>query len=223
MTAGPAAVVFDLDGVLIDSEPVWDEVRRGLATEHGRPWPEDATTAMQGMSTSEWSRYLVDTVGVSAPPDQVAAEVIARMDKRYREQVPLLPGAVDAVRRTADHWPLAVASSSPPPLIRRVLDSAGIADRFQALVSSEEVERGKPAPDVYLAAADRLGVPATDCAAVEDSTDGVRAAYAAGMTVLVVPNPHYPPAPAALALAAAVVPRIAELSAAVLRNVGGGT
>ena len=200
-----AAVVFDLDGVLIDSEQVWDEVRREVARDLGGRWTDEATEAMQGMSTPEWARYLVDRVGVRGTPEDAAAEVIRRMADRYRDRVPLLPGAVEAVRAVSERWPLGVASSSPPDLIRTVLAEAGVADRFRAVVSSEQVDRGKPAPDVYLAAAAALGVPAARCAAVEDSANGLRSAAAAGMAVVAVPNPHYPPAEDALALAVATV------------------
>ncbi|HEV7656984.1 MAG TPA: HAD family phosphatase [Mycobacteriales bacterium] len=207
----PAAIVFDLDGVLVDSEQVWDSVRQALVAERGGHWTDEATTAMQGMSTPEWAAYL-GTLGARGTPEQLAAAVIERMAGRYREHVPLLPGAVDAVRALAGRWPLAVASSSPPDLIRVVLDAAGVADRFRVTVSSEEVNRGKPAPDVYLAAAQRLGVDPAGCVAVEDSSNGLRAAAAAGMTVVAVPNPHFPPPADALALAAATVRTPAELT-----------
>ena len=208
----PAAIVFDLDGVLVDSEQVWDEVRRALVADRGGRWQDEATTAMQGMSTPEWSAYLAGTLGARGTAEELAAAVVAAMAERYRAAVPLLPGAVDAVTALAARWPLAVASSSPPELIRAVLAAAGVADRFRAVVSSEEVPRGKPAPDVYLAAADRLGVEPARCVAVEDSANGLRSAAAAGMTVLAVPNPHYPPPADALALAAATVPTPAGLT-----------
>jgi HAD superfamily hydrolase (TIGR01509 family) len=159
---------------------------------------------MQGMSTPEWAAYLGRLVDGS--PQELAGEVVAAMADRYREHVPLLPGAVEAVRALADRWPLAVASSSPPELIRVVLDAAGVADRFRVTVSSEEVARGKPAPDVYLAAAERLGVDPAQCVAIEDSANGLRSAAAAGMTVVAVPNPHFPPPADALARARATVP-----------------
>lgn len=208
----PAAIVFDLDGVLVDSERVWDEVRRQLVADRGGTWTDAATTAMQGMSTPEWAAYL-GSLGAAGTPAELAGAVVAAMAARYREHVPLLPGAVPAVVALADRWPLAVASSSPPELIRVVLAAAGVADRFRVVVSSEEVARGKPAPDVYLAAADRLGVDARSCVAVEDSANGLRSAAAAGMTVIAVPNPHFPPPADALALAAATVPDPSGLTA----------
>lgn len=200
----PAAIVFDLDGVLVDSEQVWDDVRRQLVADRGGRWTAGATTAMQGMSTPEWASYL-GTLGAAGTAAELADAVVTAMADRYREHVPLLPGAVGAVTGLAGRWPLAVASSSPPRLIRAVLEAAGVADRFRVTVSSEEVERGKPAPDVYLAAARRLGVHPRDCVAVEDSSNGLRSAAGAGMTVVAVPNPHFPPAVDALALAAATV------------------
>jgi HAD superfamily hydrolase (TIGR01509 family) len=208
----PAVIVFDLDGVLVDSEQVWDEVRQAVVAERGGRWRAEATRAMQGMSTPEWSAYLVGSLGAAGTPDDVGRAVIAAMADRYRAEVPLLPGAVRAVTALAARWPLAVASSSPPGLIRAVLAAAGIADRFGAVVSSEEVPRGKPAPDVYLAAAGKLGADPAGCVAIEDSTNGLRAAAAAGMTVVAVPNPHFPPPPDALALAAVSVPTPTELT-----------
>jgi HAD superfamily hydrolase (TIGR01509 family) len=220
-SVNPHAVVFDLDGVLIDSETVWDEVRRGVAAEAGRPWPAETTTALQGMSTGEWSRYLVETIGVPGPADEVAAEVIRRVADRYRDRLPLLPGAVETVRALAARWPLAVASSSPPRLIELVLATAGIADCFRAVVSSEEVALGKPAPDVYLGAAARLAVPPTGCVAVEDSANGLRSAAAAGMAVVAVPNLHFPPPADALALAAVVVPEVTAVTPELIESLPG--
>jgi HAD superfamily hydrolase (TIGR01509 family) len=217
----PAAIVFDLDGVLVDSEQVWDEVRRAVVTDRGGRWRDEATRAMQGMSTPEWSAYLAGPLHAAGSPDELAGIVVAAMAERYRAAVPLLPGAVDAVSTLAARWPLAVASSSPPGLIRAVLAAAGVADRFRAVVSSEEVPRGKPAPDVYLAAAERLGVDPAGCVAVEDSANGLRSAAAAGMTVVAVPNPHYPPPADALALAAATVPTPAGLTAELIGDLPG--
>ena len=208
----PAAIVFDLDGVLVDSEQGWDEVRQAVVAERGGRWRAEATRAMQGMSTPEWSAYLVKSLGAAGPPEEVARAAIEAMADRYRVHVPLLPGAVEAVTRLAERWPLGVASSSPPDLIRVVLKAAEVADRFGAVVSSEEVPRGKPAPDVYLAAAAKLDADATRCVAIEDSANGLRAAAAAGMTVVAVPNPHFPPPEDALAVAAAAVPTPAALT-----------
>jgi HAD superfamily hydrolase (TIGR01509 family) len=207
------AVVFDMDGVLIDSEPVWERVRRRLVADRGGRWAADAQDRMMGMSTGEWSAYLAADFGIAGlTAQQAAAEVIAAMAVEYSGHLPLLPGAVDAVRALAGRWPLAVASSSPRALIETVLATAGLADAFAAVVSSEEVARGKPAPDVYLAAADRLAVAPALCAAVEDSSNGLRAAVAAGFAVIAIPRPEYPPATDALASARLVLPSLTVLT-----------
>ncbi|HUQ58925.1 HAD family phosphatase [Lentzea sp.] len=186
------AVIFDLDGVLIDSEQVWDDVRQSFAAAHGGTWTPTATRDMQGMSTQEWAAFLVDAVGVRLTPEEVSAGVIASMEKAYAAHLPVIPGAVDAVRAVASRYAVAIASSAPAVLIRVFLDVTGLP--VPVAVSSESCAAGKPSPDVYLLAASRLGVPASSCYAVEDSTNGLRAALAAGMTVLAVPNPHFPPA-----------------------------
>lgn len=206
------AVVFDLDGVLIDSEPVWEQVRRGLVTERGGHWASDAQRRLMGMSTPEWARYLSEDLGVGLPPGEVAAIVTDRMAARYREHIPLLPGAADAVRRLADRWPLGLASSAPAVLIETVLQSAGLRPDFQVTMSTEQVPRGKPAPDIYLAVAGCLGVGAASCAAVEDSSNGLRSAAAAGLRVIAVPRPQYPPDPDALAQAGLVLAGLGELT-----------
>ncbi len=206
------AVVFDLDGVLIDSEPVWEQVRRGLVTERGGHWASDAQRRLMGMSTPEWARYLSEDLGVGLPPGEVAAIVTDRMAARYREHIPLLPGAAGAVRRLAGRWPLGLASSAPAVLIETVLQSAGLRPDFQVTMSTEQVPRGKPAPDIYLAVAGCLGVAAASCAAVEDSSNGLRSAAAAGLRVIAVPRPQYPPDPDARALAALVLPGLGELT-----------
>jgi HAD superfamily hydrolase (TIGR01509 family) len=206
------AVVFDLDGVLVDSEHVWDEVREGLAHERGGRWTERAQTDMMGMSSTEWSIYMHDVIGLPESPEEINAEVVRRMEARYAEHLPLLAGAVEAVERLAGSFRLALASSSNRPLIDAVLAGSGLAGHFEVTVSSEEVERGKPAPDVFLEAARRLGVAPVACAAIEDSGNGIRAASAAGMRVLAIPNRRYPPPPDALALADTVLDSLAELT-----------
>ena len=207
------AVVFDLDGVIVDSEQVWDDVRQVYTREVGVAFPPEATRAMMGMSSPEWSRYMAESVGVPGTPEQINADIVERMLERYGAAPPLIPGAVDAVRGIAARWPLAIASSSNAELIEVVLRAAGIDELFASAVSSEQVPRGKPAPDVYLEAARRLGVDPTRCGAVEDSHAGIRSAKAAGMRVVAVPNPHFPPDDDALAQADVVLGSIVELTA----------
>jgi HAD superfamily hydrolase (TIGR01509 family) len=199
------AVVFDLDGVLIEGEEVWDAVRQGLVRARGGHWVPGATATMMGMSSPEWSRYMAEELGVPMAPAAIIAETVAGVAARYEEALPLVPGAVGVVRELAQHWPLGLASSANRPIIELVLDRAGLTGCFRATVSSEEVARGKPAPDVYLSAAAKLGADPATCVAIEDSANGLRSAAAARMTVVAVPNPHYPPPPEALALARATV------------------
>ena len=206
------AVVFDMDGVLIDSEPVWERVRREFVASRGGRWAPDAQDKMMGMSTAEWSAYMSEDFGLRLPPAQVAELVIAAMAAEYQAHLPLLPGAVDAVRALSGRWPLAVASSAPKSLIEAVLDASGLRPAFVAAVSSEEVRYGKPAPDVYLEATARLGTPAASCVAIEDSSNGLRSAAAAGCTVIAIPRPEYPPAADALKLARVTLDSLIELT-----------
>jgi HAD superfamily hydrolase (TIGR01509 family) len=206
------AVVFDLDGVLLDSEQAWDAARRAVVAETGGHWRPEATRAMMGMSSPEWSRYLRDELGVPLSPEEINERVVARLLTGYEQRLPLLPGAVDAVERLALRWPLGLASSANRPVIDRVLAESGLADSFTVTVSGEEVERGKPAPDVYLAAASKLGVEPTRAAAIEDSSNGLRSAAAAGMLVVALPNREFPPEADAIALADLVLSSLDELT-----------
>ena len=205
------AVVFDLDGVIVDSEQVWDEVREAYVRETGGTYTDESARDMMGMSSPEWSRYMAEALRVPGTPEEINAAIVERMLARYGEAPPLLPGALEAVRRVGASVPLAIASSSNRELIDVVLRASGLAADFRATVSSEEVPRGKPWPDVYLEAARRLGVDPARCGAVEDSHNGIRSAKAAGMRVVAVPNAHYPPDDEALGLADVVVPSIDEL------------
>jgi HAD superfamily hydrolase (TIGR01509 family) len=206
------AVVFDLDGVLIDSEPVWEEVRRQVVADHGGQWAPDSQRRLMGMSTGEWARYLSEELGVRLTPGQVADAVISQMAARYAEHLPLMPGAVDAVRRLAARWPLGLGSSAPAALIQTVLETAGLRADFAVVMSTELLASGKPAPDIYLAVTERLDQSPADCAAIEDSTNGLKSAAAAGLAVVAVPHPLYPPDAAALAEASLVLESLADLT-----------
>ena len=206
------AVIFDLDGILLDSEQVWDEAREQLAKERDGRWHENAQRDMMGMSSLEWSRYMHDVIGLPEPPEEISREVVERMAKLYREHLPVVPGAREAVDRLAARWPLGLASSSNRELIDLALELLGVEHLFKATVSSEEAARGKPAPDVYLEAARRLGVEPVHAAAIEDSENGIRAAKAAGMRVIAIPNQHFPPAEDALTQADVLLRSLDELT-----------
>ncbi|TDE20080.1 HAD family phosphatase [Actinomadura sp. 6K520] len=206
------AIVFDLDGVLIDSEPMWEEVRRAYVADRGGRWLPDSQERLMGMSTNEWAEYLATDLIGGVPAEQVAYEVVDQMLQRYQERLPLLPGAEEAVRRMAEYRPLGLASSSPRALIDLVLGKLRVDGLFRTTVSTEEVDRGKPEPDGYLTVAAQMGVPGGDCVAIEDSANGIRSAHAAGMTVIAIPRPAHPPAPDALALAAHVADGLDEVT-----------
>jgi HAD superfamily hydrolase (TIGR01509 family) len=206
------AVIFDLDGVLLDSESIWDGSRRQVVDRHGGCWQPSATLDMMGMSSREWSSYMHDHLGVLVAPERIAAEVVELVDRRYAAQLPLLPGARDAVVRLAERWLVGLASSANRVVIERFLDASGLRPCFAATVSSEEVEQGKPAPDVYLAAAAALNTLPQNCVAIEDSTNGIHAAHAAATTVIAVPNREFPPSDDAIALARVVLPNLMLLT-----------
>jgi len=215
----PTAVIFDLDGVLMDSEQRWNGAKEALVRETGGRWRDEAPSVMMGMSSTEWAAYLRDALGVPMDVEAISRDVVRRMEEGYRRSLPLLPGAADAVRALAERWPLGLASSSNREIIDLVLELAGFGDAFRVTVSSEEVERGKPAPDVYLQAARGLDVEPARCVAIEDSSNGLRAAHAAGMAVIAVPNPHYPPDAGALSLAGASVAVVGEVTPALVERV----
>nr|NLI51592.1 HAD family phosphatase [Propionibacterium sp.] len=215
----PRAVVFDLDGTLTDTEVTWAAVRRGIAEAEGLTYPERATTAMMGMSTPEWARYCAEEIGYPGTLEEIAARVIGEVADAYRAgRVRLLPGAEQAVRRMAALGPVAVASSSPPILIDAGLAALGVSALVEVRVSSESVGVGKPDPAVYLEACRRLGVRPAEAVAVEDSTNGIRSAHAAGMKVVAVPPAEPAPAPDALALADRVIGTLDALDETLVRG-----
>jgi HAD superfamily hydrolase (TIGR01509 family) len=213
------AVIFDLDGVLIDSEGVWAQVRERFVREHGGRWRDEAAREMMGMSSTEWSRYMAEELGVSLEPQEISRQVVERVGEVYREDLPLVPGAAEAVRRLAEGWPLGLASSANRPLIDLVLQLTELAPLFRVTISSEEVPRGKPAPDVYLEAAARLGVDPSHAAAVEDSTNGLLAARRAGLGVIAIPNRAFAPDAQALDATDRVLASLDELDTAVVDEV----
>jgi HAD superfamily hydrolase (TIGR01509 family) len=219
--ASMQAVVFDMDGTLTDTEQVWDVVRRGLAAEDGQPWPAEASRAMMGMSTQEWSAYLSEVVGLRGDAGDAARRTLKAMAAHYESGIELLPGAAEAVRRMADHWPVGLASSSPRLLIDAAIHAMGLTHVFGATLSTEEIAAGKPAPDVYLEVCRRLGADPSEALAVEDAHNGILSAHAAGMAVIAIP-PHFNPPPAStLALADVVLDTLSDLTPDLVQRVLG--
>jgi len=216
------AVIFDMDGTLTDTEALWDEVRRELAAHDGVEWPESASLAMSGMSTPEWSAYMADQVGLGATASIAAERTISALLERYGRGLPLLPGAVAAVRRMAEHWPLGVASSSPRVLIERGLEALGVRDLIAVVRSTEEgTARGKPAPDAFLWVAGQLGAEPAHSVVVEDSANGILAGLNAGMPVVAIPPHFLPPSPEVLARASVVLNSLEELTVELVQELGG--
>lgn len=204
-------IIFDMDGVITESEGWWDEIRRGLAARHGGTWRPESTAAMMGMSTPEWAEYLTADLGVSLTAEAAAAEVIGEMVRRYQAGPPVIDGAVEAVLDAATRAPVAIATSAPPAVVRAMLAATGLGDAVSFVITSEEVGAGKPDPAVYLAAAAGIKVAAARCVAIEDSTNGLKSALAAGMTVIAAPSAEHPPPAEVLARVHTVIGSVAEL------------
>ena len=217
------AVIFDLDGTLIDTEPVWESVRRELAAQDGIEWPESASRAVMGMSTREWSAYMADVVGIGPTAELAARRTIDGLVERYDRDLPVLPGAREVVRRLAAHWPLAVASSSPRDLIEHALQALGVRDLIAVVRSTEEgTARGKPAPDAFLWVADQLDAEPARTVVIEDSAGGIQAGLNAGMAVVAVPRPFLTPSDDLLAKASVVLAHLDELTVELVDNLGSG-
>jgi HAD superfamily hydrolase (TIGR01509 family) len=214
------ALVFDMDGVLVDSEHVWEGVRRTFVLESLGQWHPDSQCRMMGMSTDEWSSFIAYDLGVDLAPSKIADVVITRIANEYRQRLSLLPGAEEAVRCVAGSWPLGLASSSPRRLIDVVLELTGLTDQFAVTISADEVTRGKPDPDIYLTVVLNLGADPANCVAIEDSSNGLRAAHAAGLRLIAVPRPDYPPEPDALAAADCVLDDLSQLTPALIADLG---
>ncbi|MBA3234756.1 MAG: HAD family phosphatase [Chloroflexi bacterium] len=212
-------MIFDLDGVIVDSEIWWDEVRAAFAAGHDRTWTSDDQTAVMGANSAAWAKTMRERLDLAMPEADIERAIVDGVVDRYRrEGAPKIDGAVDAVRRIAAGWPVAVASSAHADVIAAALDATGLGDCFKVVVSSDEVAHGKPAPDVYLEAAQRLAIDPAACLVIEDSRNGVRAGKAAGMTVVLVPNASVPPAPGTAELADLVVERLDQIDPADVRG-----
>lgn len=216
MTQPIQAVIFDLDGLLVDSEIVWNDVRSDIAEQRGVRWNADDHQAVMGVSTAEWAAYMIKRLKLELSPAEVEELVVSRMVASYRQEIPFKPGAVELVHKAAEHYPLGLASGSVRSLIDIVVNSPEFAGHFKVAVSADEVGRGKPSPDVYLETARRLGVPPEACVCLEDSGHGIDAGKAAGMRVIAVPDPRFMPGSASLARADAVASSLTGVTLAML-------
>ena len=206
------AVIFDMDGLLVDSEPVWDMARKAMADLAGKPWSTLDHDAVMGVSTEEWADYMIDRLELQLSRQAVIDEVVGRMSDMYHQGVPYFPGAVELVETAAANFRTGLASGSHPALIDIVTSEGPLAGVFEVIVAADEVGAGKPAPDVYLEAARRLGVDPAACVCLEDSGNGILSGVAAGMKVIAVPDPRFAPAPEKLARADLVVESLEDVT-----------
>jgi beta-phosphoglucomutase-like phosphatase (HAD superfamily) len=217
LVAGIEAVLFDLDGVLVDTEPWWHEVRVAWAAARGHTWSEEDSRRCMGCSSREWSEVMRERAAVTDTPSAIQQAIVDALVARYAsEPVPIVAGAPAAVAAIAARVPVAIASGAHRDVIRAALASAGLRSVFSTVVPADDVARGKPAPDVYLEAARRLRVAPERCLVIEDSRNGVLAGRAAGMRVVLVPNASVPPGPGVAEMADAVLERLADLPVASL-------
>jgi HAD superfamily hydrolase (TIGR01509 family) len=211
------AVIFDMDGLLVDSEPVWDKARNAMAEEAGKTWTKDDHQAVMGVSTQAWADYMINRLELSLSRQEVQDQIVARMIALYQTSIPYFPGAVEAVHLAARHYPTALASGSHPALIEVVAADAALRGQFRVILSADEVGAGKPAPDIYLEAAKRLGVKPEQCVCLEDSGNGIVAGHRAGMKVIAIPDPRFPPASDKLNLADLILPSLTGFAQVLLR------
>jgi HAD superfamily hydrolase (TIGR01509 family) len=212
-------VVFDMDGVIVDSEPLWVRARKELVRQANGHWIPEAETAMMGISSDEWSAYMRDHLALSMTAEQIREDVIRRMVELYRNGVPLITGAREAIEAIGRRWRVGVASGSDRVLLDTVLTSSGLAGHFAATVSGEDVDEGKPSPQIYQEACRRLGANPRACVAIEDSGSGIASALAAGMKVIAVPRPGFVPDGEILGRATAVLPDLTDLNPDVVAGV----
>lgn len=206
------AIIFDMDGLLIDSEPCWDEARRIMAATAGVAWNKDDHKAVMGVSTNEWVEYMIKRLALDMPAAEVEETIIATMRDLYNERIPFLPGAEQAVTLAAKSYPLGLASGSPQRLIDTVTGSPSLRDKFRVILSGDQFLHGKPAPDIYLAAARALGVKPEHCVCLEDSGNGILAGANAGMKVIAVPDKRFMPSKEKLKRADVILGSLTEFS-----------
>ncbi len=214
------AVVFDMDGVILDSEPVWERVMHELFAAHNRRFTDfDQSAFMGGDNSLQWASYLRRFGGIPLEDREILAWVTGRLIGHFSERLPMMPGAAEAVARLASSYRLALASSSPREIIAFVLERSGLQRFFTAWASSDDVPRGKPAPDVYQRACALIQTDPVDCVAVEDSSVGIQAAHSAGLRVIAIPHPSVSPDPASFELADLALPSIRRLKAETVHRI----
>jgi HAD superfamily hydrolase (TIGR01509 family) len=186
------AVIFDMDGVLVDSEVYWKLSREEFARDLGKVWTDADQRLAMGRNTVEWAEVMQERLEIDMPIDDIIADMLQRVIDHYERSLPTRPGAVDAVHLAAGHYRVGLASGSPTEIIRRVMELTGLDSVFEVMVYGDDIPNGKPAPDIYLETLRLMGVPAQKAAGIEDSANGVRALKAAGMYAIAAPSPDFP-------------------------------
>lgn len=206
------AIIFDMDGLLIDSEPVWDKARGIMAAEAGIDWNTDDHKAVMGVSTHEWVSYMTARLKLDMSPESLEKHIVDQMVSLYEQQIPYFPGAVEAVALSADHYITGLASGSPRGLIDTVTGDKALKGKFNAIISGDQVENGKPSPDIYLAVTEMLGVAPSKCVCLEDSGNGILAGKNAGLKVIAVPDSRFSPSMEKLNQADVILASLSEFS-----------
>ena len=206
------AVIFDMDGVIVDSEEYWWQSRVEFAEKRGLTWSFDDQRSAMGRSTIEWARVMQERLALDMPLEAIMREVIAGINARLEARLPVLPGAVEAVQASAAAYPVALASGSPTSVIREVMKLTGLDQVFRFTVFGDDMQNGKPDPEIYLTTAQKLGVDPARCLGIEDSGNGLRALKAAGMYAIAVPSPGFPLSDDLLALADRTLGSLTEYS-----------
>ncbi len=214
------AIVWDMDGLLIDSEPVWDLARKRMAAAHGvHDWNQQDHFNVMGVGTAEWVEYMIERIGLTMPPAEVEAAIVDHMAAIYLEEIPFRPNAVEKIQWAASLYPSCIASGSPRKLIDIVSADPRVAPHMQFTLAADEVGLGKPDPAVYIEAAKRLGIAAESCLCLEDSPNGVLAGHRAGMKVINIPDPEMPLTAEQAEYAHVVLESLAEFSAETIAHV----
>lgn len=214
------AVIFDMDGVLVDSEVYWAEARVEYARDIGKVWGGDDHRLVMGRATLEWARVMQQYLALEKPPEVIASEMIDRMGTKYAARMPVRPGAIEAVHLAGKHYRVGLASGSPTALINRVMELTGLDKVFETIVYGDDIPNGKPAPDIYIEAMRRLDVSSTEAIGVEDSANGIRALKAAGMYAIAAPSPDFPLPPDVAAMADTLIESLEQFSVELVERFG---
>lgn len=216
------AVIYDMDGVLVDSEVYWDKSRIEFARDRGLVWTDEFQRLAMGRSTVGWARVMQEKLALDEPIDAIIAEMKARVIAHYEARMPARPGALESVAHIKRHFRVGLASGSPTDIIKAVLRITGLDQLFEVMIYGDEAPRGKPAPDIYLEALKQLGVAPAVSLGIEDSANGLRSLRAAGMFAVAAPSPDYPLPDDVLALAHAHITTLEDFNVNLIRRIERG-